>query len=61
MSEQIDIYDRETPLSELRETLGWNTTQENLENLVMILCQRVETLEDRIAQLESLESNEVTK
>ena len=52
MSEQIDIHDRETPLAELRDILGWDTTQENLENLVMVLCQRIEALERRIAQLE---------
>ncbi len=52
MSEQIDIYDEVTTLSELRNILGWDTTQDNLENLVMVLCQRVEALEDRIAQLE---------
>lgn len=61
MSEQIDIYDEVTTLSELRNILGWDTTQDNLASLVMVLCQRVEALENRIAQLESLESNEVNE
>ncbi len=56
--ESIDIYDQETPLSELRHTLGWNTTQENVENLVMVLCQRIEALEARVAQLESEENKD---
>ncbi len=54
----IDIYDQETPILDLREILGWDTTQENLENLVMVLCQRVEALETRIAQLESKDKND---
>ncbi len=52
LTEVIDIYDKTTSLSELRDVLGWNTTHENTENLVMVLCQRVETLERRIARLE---------
>ena len=54
----IDIYDRKTSLSELRQEFGWNTSRENLENLVMVLCQRVEALERRIAQLESKDNKE---
>ena len=56
MKGTIDIYDQKTPLSELRDVLGWNTTQDNLENMVMVLCQRMGTLENRIAQLEKGET-----
>ncbi len=58
---EIDIFDKVTTLSELRDVLGWNSTQENTSRLVMVLCQRIEALERRIAQLESLESNEVSE
>ena len=49
---EIDIFDKVTTLSELRDVLGWNSTQENTSRLVMVLCQRIEALERRIAQLE---------
>jgi len=47
----ISIYDTTTPILELRDTLGWETTQENLESLVMVLCQRVAVLEDKVEEL----------
>jgi len=47
----ISIYDTTTPILELRDTLGWETTQGNLESLVMVLCQRVAVLEDKVEEL----------
>lgn len=59
MSNTIGTLDRETPLSDLRDILDWHVNQndlinliDNIASLVMVLCQRVEALESRIAQLE---------
>jgi len=46
----IDIFDTTTPILELRDDLGWETTQENLVNLVMVLCQRIAALEDKVEE-----------
>lgn len=56
MTDKIDIFDRKTSLSKLRDVLDWHTTPENVASLVMILCQRIEArieaLEKRIEELE---------
>ncbi len=53
MDEKISIYNRNKPLSELRDVLGWNTTTENTTALVMVLCQRVAALQARVEELEA--------
>jgi len=54
----ISIYDTTTPILELRDTLGWEGTQGNLENLVMVLCQRVAVLEDKVEELSTQPAEE---
>ncbi len=49
---RIDMNDETTPLSELSEELGWDSTLENAVALVMVMCERFEKLEKRITVLE---------
>jgi len=53
MPQKINTFDKTTPLSELRDVLGWDENPlENAVSLVMILCQRVEALQTRVEELE---------
>ena len=57
---KINIYDRETSLSDLRDVIGWDESDENVKPLLMVLCQRLEKLQNEVEGLKckvaSLES-----
>ncbi len=53
MPQKINTFDKTTPLSDLRDVLGWDENPlENAVNLVMILCQRVENLQAKVERFE---------
>ncbi len=53
MPQKINTFDKTTPLSGLRDVLGWDENPlDNAVSLVMILCQRVEALQARVEELE---------
>ncbi len=59
---RIDIHEgyRKTSLSDLRDIIGWDEGDENVKPLLMVLCQRLERLQDEVEGLKckvaSLES-----
>ncbi len=53
MPQKINTFDKTTPLSDLRDVLGWDENPlENTVSLVMILCQRLEKLEVTVVNLQ---------
>ena len=57
---KINIHDRKTSLSDLRDIIGWDEDDKNVKPLLMVLCQRLEKLQNEVEGLKrkvaSLES-----
>lgn len=48
---KINIHDRKTSLSDLRDIIGWDGGNENVKPLLMVLCQRLEKLQNEVESL----------
>ena len=54
---RINIHDKETSLSDLRDIIGWDEDDKNVKPLLMVLCQRLEGLQNEVESLKRKVSN----